>query len=204
MSLFLNIVFLTVQVIALYFAIKNYQYLKHTTERYFIFYMVLVVLVEIPAFIMSKLHVNNLPLYNTYMLLSFIFFFHWFYHILKQKRLILIMTFLFVAVYVYNLFNQSFFYGLLSNALAFGTIEILILVSILYLNILQADYIISYKDSRRFWIATGLLLFHIGFLPISFFQQSIDVNSLAYNSIMTLLNVIVYGSFIKGFSCKAI
>lgn len=201
MQLALSIVLLLIQVAALVQGLRNFSFLRTTTEKYLVYYMVLVVLVEVPGFIMSRWLINTSPLYNTYMLLSFSIFFIWFFKILKSRSIVLLSAFLFLAGYVYSLITQDFMYGLLSYALAVGTVAILILVFMLYLHMLQSDNVINYKDSRRFWIATGLLLFHIGFLPISFFQSVVDVYGLEYSFILTGLNVIVYGCFIKAFSC---
>lgn len=201
MQLALSIVLLLIQVAALVQGLKNFSFLRTTSEKYLVYYMVLVVLVEVPGFIMSRWLINTSPLYNTYMLLSFSIFFIWFYKILKSRPIVLLSAFLFLAGYVYSLITQDFMYGLLSYALAVGTIAILVLVFMLYLDMLKSDNVINYKDSRRFWIATGLLLFHIGFLPISFFQSVVDVYGLEYSFILTGLNVIVYGCFIKAFSC---
>ena len=201
MQLILSIILLVIEVVALVQGLRNYSYLRTTPEKYLVYFMILVVLVEIPAFVMTNYGINASPLYNMYMLLSFAIFFVWFYHILRHRYVVIGLGVVFMLGYIIAFITQDFYYSLLSYALATGTIAILILVFMLYLDMLKADYVIEYKDSRRFWIATGLLLFHIGFLPIIFFQGFVDVYGVEYNLVLTMLNLIVYGCIIKAFSC---
>ncbi len=203
MALPLTLLQLTVQLIALYTVFKNDTFLKNTTERYYKYYMLLVVVVEILGVYYTEiLDKNPDAIYNIYMLLSFLFFFHWFYSILNKKWLVLFFKSIFLIVYFYNAFTIGINASLLKNPLSVGTVAILILVFVLYANMLNSDEVINYNQSRKFWLATGILLFYIGFLPIAFLQKYIDTYGLNYSTIMTALNLIVYGCFIKGFTCK--
>ena len=49
-----------------------------------------------------------------------------------------------------------------------------------------------------FWISIGLLLFHIGSIPIFIAKQFLNYNA-THNYILLGLNIIMYGSFIIGF-----
>ncbi|MGB0427329.1 MAG: hypothetical protein ACPGEC_00200 [Flavobacteriales bacterium] len=83
-----------------------------------------------------------------------------------------------------------------------GTFSVLLMVSLLFSEILKDRNAINYLKSQRFWFSTGLLLFYVGFIPVLFFVNQIDAGERYFSIIITLLNVLLYGSFIIGFTCQ--
>jgi len=166
--------------------------------------MIYVIVTEIIAYCFSSFTtVNNAFVYNIFMLVSFMFYFYWFLKAQSAKKIVIqIMMLLFLISYIYSAFQEQFFYGLLKFPFLIGTLITLVLVSFLFAEILTSEDVIVFRHSQKFWFATGLLIFNIGFLPILFFQNVLDSYSMYHGLIIMILNVLLYGCFIIGFSVK--
>jgi hypothetical protein len=83
-----------------------------------------------------------------------------------------------------------------------GTLVILILTNAYYVSLLKREEIVSFTRLPSFWIASGLLIFNIGYLPLTLLILSKSTFVLFDLSIVTtLLTVVLYGCFIKAFLC---
>lgn len=199
----IKIILYLTQVIALIVAIKHWNVYRSSSQNYFMHFMYYVVFHETLSIILRYvLGYKTEMLNNIYTIISFLFFYWWFYKILKAKKIILWMAFLFLISITISIINEHFLEKLWKTPLITGTFSILILVSLLFSEMLKNNEIINYFKSQRFWFATGLLIFYIGFLPVLFFQNVINTKSAHYGLIMTFLNVMLYGSFIIGFLCQ--
>lgn len=203
MLIVLKTILISVQVLALLVASKYYYALKPTTERFYLIYLVLVVIVEFLGLVSSTqiVYINNPLIYNTYMLVSFVFYYDWFYRILKTKKAVIYCAISFFLSYTYSIIYEEMFNNLFKYTLGVGAISILILVFAYYLEILKSNSSLNLMSSTKFWLATSIMLFHIGFFPLCFFQGTINTYGLGYSLMLTVLNIIVYGSFIFAFLC---
>jgi len=189
---------------ALFFAIKFWDRYKNGDQRFFLHFMIYVVISEIIAFCLGYFTtVNNTFIYNIYVLICFVFYFYWFLKVQPAKKsMIKIIMIIFIVSYIYAVFQRQFFSSIMMVPFLVGTLSILILVSFLFTDMLKSEDVTEFKNSQKFWFATALLIFNIGFLPILFFQSVLDSHSSYHGLIMMILNVLLYGCFIIGFSVK--
>lgn len=201
MLITLKIVLFSFQIAAFLVAILNFKNLN-TVYKYFAYFMVYVVCHEITGFVFSNiLKTNNYFLYNNYILISFLFYFFWFRQILvKRATLIKVFSLVFVASFVYSVFAEDYWNAFYRTPLTIGTIFVLVSVIFYFVELLSEDGVVNYLSLGEFWFATGLLIFHVGFIPL-YLLQSIIKASLSYTIAITVLNVVMYGCFIQGFLC---
>ena len=194
------ILYLT-QVVALLVAIKHWNAIKNTSQKYFLHFMCYVVLHETSVIVLRYIFDIKIEILNNgFTIISFLFYYWWYHKILKRRKIIYVLLLIFIASFSASLMledlNKLWKYPLIT-----GTFSILILVSILFSEILRDITAVNYLKSQKFWFSTGLLIFYIGFLPVLYFQNVVDTKSSHYGLIMAFLNVLLYGSFIIGFLC---
>jgi hypothetical protein len=77
---------------------------------------------------------------------------------------------------------------------------IIIISSLLYFSeLLKSDKILYLKSELGFWIAIGLLLFNVGFVPIEIFKDTFNSISETRIVITICLNIILYTCYSLGF-----
>lgn len=189
---------MSVQIAALIVAILNWKKYKNSSERYFLFFLIYVVFNEVVgSFIGSK----NLYIYNIFTILTISFYLFWFYQILKNKRLIKGLSLVFLLTIGYSIIKERFWTDLWTIPFIPNSIIIIICATLFFNNFLNSEKAINYTGSQQFWIVTGILIFYIGFLPMALTWDMIDRNALPFRLVLTILNLILYGSFIKSFLC---
>ncbi len=202
MILFLKIILYTAQGAALLAAIAKWNENKHSSQRYFLHFMIFVAVVEIAANL-SRMYTSlgNSYIYNIYIIVSFLFFFYWFYAILKYKKVFYwILGIYFISVGI-SISLESFVNEMLHITLYMGTLLILFLTSLYYRSLLEKKEVVDFLKLQPFWIATGLLIFYIGLLPVQFLQGFKDFDRINYQFIMMVLNIFLYGCFAIAFLC---
>ncbi|RAJ18093.1 hypothetical protein LY08_00366 [Olleya aquimaris] len=189
---------MTVQIAALVAAILSWKKYKNTTEKYFLFFLIYIVLNEITGYVIGG---DNLYIYNIYTVLSISFYLFWFHQILNNKGLIKILGFLFLITIVYTAVKQDFWTSLWTFPFIPSSIIIIICSTLFFNSFLNNLKAISYTNSQQFWIVTGLLIFYVGFLPIALTWGMIKPGSYPFRLIIMTLNLLLYGFYIKSFLC---
>ncbi len=193
------------EIIAVIFAILNYKKFKNTHYRFFIYFLIYVVITELTGATMKRVfHVKNHLPYNIYIIVSTLFYFYFYKHLLKNnkiKKIISAFTFVFLGFYLYEVLviKTHFFNGFYFKSFVVGGILMVVVLILFLIEIINNEKLVfNIKKALIFWISVGLLLFYIGMTPII-----ISTNILNYNithiSIITLLNLIMYGLFSVGF-----
>lgn len=179
------------QIVALIAAIWFLKHYKNTTQKYFLYYVIFVIITEIIAFFLKNTNLGNYFIYNLYILLSFLFYFYWFSLVLPiKKKWILSMVSMFLGFYMFSLLYEDIFNQILHLPMNFGTILVLYCVIYLFSALLTNKNEIEFLKSQKFWIATGMLIFYLGYLPIQYLPPLGKSYKLDYSFIITLLNII--------------
>jgi len=190
------------QVAAFTVATITYKKHKNTKQKYFIYFLGFVLVVELLGYLIPQLFkIKNQFIYNIFTIVSFSFYLYWFNLILKRKRLINIGYILFAISIFFSIFFEDFFKDLWKISLTTGTVLVLFFSVFFYYDLLKRNEVFYYQKSQNFWIVTGLLIFYIAFLPIQLLQPYLDVKSINYRIIITILNIILYGIFTISFLC---
>lgn len=187
---------------ALVAAIWFWKYYKNTSERYFLYYLIYSVLNEFLGFYFKRLFgIDNYIIYNIYMVVSFLFYLYWFQQILKNKILVYILVGFFTVCALYSSITEKMFEKLFRYAFIAGIICIISLTIYYFVKALQSEKITFFLKDSKFWIVTGLFLFHLGFLPILLLHDKLIITNTTYFLVMTALNVVLYSCYIKAFIC---
>lgn len=202
MNFFINI-FLCFQIAALVAAIWFWDRYKETTQRYFLWFLVYVVCHEISGLCYHFFFKGyNDILHNIFTLVSFLFYFWWFYKVLqKRKWFVYILLAAFVITFLNDLVTKNLIENLYLNPVIIGAFCILVLTISYFVELLNTDSITTFARSQKFWIVTGLFSFYIGLLPLLIFHSYLDYGGSFYNIVITVLNAVLYGSIFKGFLC---
>ncbi len=191
-----------VQIMALIIAIIYWKHYKNTFQRYFLLLLFLIVVSEISATIVKEIFgLRSFPIYNVLSILSFLFYLFWFKKDLNQKQLVNSLLVLFSIATLFSAYKDRFIHGLMEIMWIAGAVTILISSFLFYLDLLNNKEVVKYKSTPKFWIVTGLLIYHIGYLPLLLFKDYIGANTFYYRVPILILNIILYGSFIKSFLC---
>ena len=66
-------------------------------------------------------------------------------------------------------------------------------------ELLKSNKVLNLKGELSFWIATGLFLFNVGFVPVEIFNKTFNAFSEVRILIIICLNVILYTCYSLGF-----
>ncbi|MEM6684917.1 MAG: hypothetical protein AAF617_03890 [Bacteroidota bacterium] len=203
MEFFVYTFFLCFQIAALVAAFWFRKDYKETTEEPFLWFLVYVVFHEIVSLCYQHFsEYTNDIIHNVYTLVSFLFFFFWFYKILQKRRfLVPVLLTVFAVVFLYDLFDKNPLYNLYLNPIITGAFCILTLTINYFVQLLHADAIISFARSQKFWIVTGLFCFYIGLIPLLIFHSYLNYGGNFYSIVITMLNAVLYGCILKSFLC---
>ncbi|WP_046755294.1 hypothetical protein [Kordia jejudonensis] len=203
MKFLTNTFFLYFQIAALVAAIWYWKRYKHSTQRHFLWFLMYVVCHEIVGLSYKYFFkMSNDIFYNLYTIISFLFYFLWFYKILqKRKWFVHIILTTFSILFLYDLFDKNPFHELYLNPIIVGSFGVLILTISYFVELLNTDSIVSFARSQTFWIVTGLFSFYIGLLPLLLFHAYLKYGSDFYTIVITVLNVVLYGCYLKSFLC---
>ncbi|SDX60291.1 hypothetical protein SAMN05444411_10727 [Lutibacter oricola] len=202
MLLKLKIILWIFQLAAFIAASITWNKYKNTTQRYFLFFLGFVLIVEFLGYNIPKIYgIKSQFVYNIFTVISFYFYLYWFNSILNKKLIIKVFAVAFSISIVISIFFEDFMGALWRVPLTTGTFLVLVCSGIFYYNLLNSNDIFRYQKSQKFWIVTGLLIFYIAFLPIQLFQPYLKVSSLSYGIPLTVLNILMYGLIATSFLC---
>lgn len=197
------ILFLCFQIAALAAAIWCWDYYKNTTQRYFLWFLIYVVCHEALGLLYQQTYDdNNDILYNIFTIISFPFYFSWFYKVLKKRKWFVYISMIsFSITFLYDLFNKNPFHEFYLSPIIIGSFFILILTVSYFVELLNTDSITSFASSQKFWIVTGLFAFYIGLLPLLLFHSYLNYGGDFYTIVITVLNVVLYSCYFISFIC---
>jgi len=180
-----------------------YKKYKSSTEKHFMPFLWFTFFIDfiVGGFVGIVLEQNNNWVYILFTVISFLFYFYWFYRILLKKRhkqLLLIMILIFIVIAFYNFITQSWL-EYQTTTFTVGAILNLLASLLFFSQLLTSKNIIEIKYKLSFWIATGLLLFNIGMVPLIFFSEYFNSNNQLYMIILVALNAILYSCYSLGF-----
>ena len=194
---------LLLELLAAVFAGIHYKKYKNSNERYFLPFLWYTFLVEVGGAILGYIFdADNFWLYNAFTITSFLFYFYWYYTILKRqvfRKVITLFTALFVVVAGISLFYQDWS-EYHSYTFIAGALFVLVLILFHFYALLNSDEVLIVKYKLSFWISTALLLFNMGMIPLMFLTEYADLKDISYLIIMLSLNLILYGCYIIGFT----
>lgn len=194
----INILELITAVLATVF-FRKYVFSK---EKYFLYFLWFTLGVEVCAALMSYvLGIDNFWIYNFYTIISFLFYFYWYYAILKQKTLqktVLVFGILFTGVAIWNLVFQSWT-EYHQYTFVVGALFTLIATVFHFWQLLYSDQILVIQYKLSFWISAGLLLFYMGMVPFMLLSRYFELTGASYYILIISLNCILYGCYIIGF-----
>ncbi|QHI37506.1 hypothetical protein IMCC3317_28850 [Kordia antarctica] len=187
---------------ALVAAIWFWPHYKNSSLRFFLHYLTYSFFTELLAYIIiTQFDISNFILFNIYMIVSFLFYLYWFQLVLKNKMLVYILTVFFISCAGYSIAMEPGNDQLFHVAFFSGVICIIMLTLYYFIKALRNEQIISFHKDSKFWIVTGLFLFHLGFLPILLLQKELADFDTSYHAAVTFLNMVLYGCYIKAFVC---
>ncbi len=194
-------IFPLLELLAAIFAIIFFKKYVRSNERYFLFFLWFTFIMDATGVVRTQVFsLESKLLYSIFTMTGFLFYFYWYYIILKTKifkRVALLSTTLFIVITVIT----YVFPELQEQGYAFVTasISLLVLTFFHFYQLLTGDDVLIVKYKLSFWISTALLLFYIGILPLMLLAEYIEINGMSYNIILLSLNVILYGCYIIGF-----
>ncbi len=200
--MYLQIVSYTLIGITTLVATFNRKQLLKSSEKYFLYYLVFIVIHELVAFIQNYyFKISTFVNYNIFDIVSYSFLIYWFYKILDNKKTITFLGIIYIINIIISLIIEDFFNSYLKINIFGSTIVILILTMSFYTHLLKKREVVSFTNNPQFWITTGLLIFNIGYLPVLILLNLSNFNSLYVDFGITILNILMYGCFIKAFLC---
>ena len=179
-----------------------YKKFKGTVYRYFLYFLLVPFFTEFTYNIVLYWYYNygivlfNAYItYNLYLVTSFIFYFLFYKKISKNKRNRIIfsaLNYVFIAYAIFDIIIlKNGVRNLRTPILVFGGVLLLITLILFLIEIINSNKIIfNISKSFIFWISTGLLLFHVGIIPIMISRKFLNYNE-TYATILVALNAVM-------------
>lgn len=190
-------------------SIYRYNRLFPGYLRFFSFFLLLTLSVELTGFYLKEHFINNYRLYNLFTPVELCFYSYIYYHALQSARIKKIIRLVIPLYLVFFVINILF----LQNKREFDsyteTINDFLIsayaLAYFYKLILKPPEAGLYGDPL-FWISTGLLLFYAAELPymslFNFLEKKYKAVFNDYYPVIDYLNIIMYSLFAIGFLCK--
>jgi len=189
------------QIAAFIAAILTWPKYKNTTQNTFLYFLGFVIIIEfLGYFLPNQFGVKSAYIYNPFIVISGFYYLFWFYKILKIKKLAIILFTVFILVIINAIFLENAT-KIWKSPLIILALLILINSTVFYSKLLNKKEVVYYNNNPEFWIVTGLIIFHIGILPLFLFQKYLGIGAFYFRITIAILNLILYGCFITSFLC---
>lgn len=199
MSQVLAVSILIIQFIAAMIALINYKNLKGTTEAYFVYFLIYVLVTELLGYFSYFLGIENNLFYNIYSLISIIFYLYWYSLIMPQySKFLGYMGIMYMVVYIWDAYVFGMTSSLLEKPLIVGTLFVIVCTTLFFYNLLKSDRVEFFIQDRRFWFVTGMFIFYVSFLPLLVLTHFEDAFQTSFKVAITALNIILYTCFCIG------
>ena len=152
---------------------------------------------------------RNSWLYNIYTIISAVFFVYYFSFYINSKiykKVLLILSVLFVVTSIVNLALTDVFFKFESQYINLaGTFLMILSIILFFFQLLKSDHILNLKRFLPIYVAIAVLIFYLCVTPISIFSEyfktstgnilfvDLHVHFLLYS------NIFMYSFFILGF-----
>lgn len=159
-------------VITLVVSLVFYKRYKHTPLRYFPLLLIFTIIIESIGLFITTTEgesANTSMYYNSYHIVAFLFYFYVFRHSIDTKsfkRAITIFAVIYILSSSVNPFYQDFLLESQLGSWLIGGIFLILSVFLFYGEVLNNDKTHEIRHDPLFWIGTGLLFFHAGYIPI--------------------------------------
>ena len=198
----------TLIVITIIIALYNKKTYANTVYKYFFYFLIYTILTELAGYIVGYIigipyKLKNHFVYNTYIIINFVFYLLFYKNLFRKKSnkkivTIFLILYLLFTVSDFIFLDPPFLTGLISINFTVGSIFLIITIILFLFEIINNELVLNLKKSLIFWISVGVLLFFIGVLPIFIASEFLGFKGI-YKQILYFLNVILYGCFSLGF-----
>ncbi|ADV47832.1 hypothetical protein Celal_0493 [Cellulophaga algicola DSM 14237] len=145
----------------------------------------------------------NFIIFIVYDLMFFGYFFYLFWHfccLQQNKKIILIGSTTYALTFLINAMFTNIIIEPQLYSYNIGSLIIILAAFIFLKEKIQTRF---FKKNALFWISIGLLIFHIGFIPINILYSFSTMETKTMNYILPKFHLalvfLMYGSFIYGF-----
>jgi hypothetical protein len=195
---FQNYLYLSLQFIAVCFAIIYWKKYKNTALWIFLPFLIYTFVNEIIGTYVALNYGLRVP-FNLYIIISFLVYLYWYDALLKLKFWKWIVLGIFAFMVMYDIQTRGFLKPLLKTAVNFQSVMVLGFSFLFFAKLLGKREVVHYQKLPEFWIVSGILLFYIGYVPLSLvIGMGFKVQEL-YGYAIIPLNFILYGGYIIGF-----
>jgi hypothetical protein len=197
--------------ISLVTIIVLYKRLRPKWIRVFTWYMLFTQIIAIVGYQYSaRFKESNHFIFNSYLLVEFIFFFCIFYKSFQTKRLKKLTVALSIGFLIFTIlsflsvFEKNGFYVFNSPVYMVGSLITIIMCLLFFVSLFKSEGIINYFQIPMFWIATGILFYFVGnFIYLGFIDyiiaNNLDKDGAIYRFITFTLSLLLYSLFTIGF-----
>ena len=197
-------IYIVIYLISVFVGIINYNKIKSTKTRYFLYILILGLVTESLGYYVGFYtdFKNTFPIYNIYLGVSFCLYFLFYRSFIQntnKKKIVtfILLSFLIVAVINFIFFQTSIIKYQL-NTFIYGSFCFIITIIIYLSDLLNSDIILNIKNVLLFWVSIGNLLFFIGWLPVFVLSRQLNFDGI-WDYIILALNIIMHTCFIIGF-----
>lgn len=193
------------ELITIVIGFVHYNKYKHTPLKYFLWFLCYGFATEILGYLISiELKQPNDIVFNIYALVQFVFFLWLFFKYFKTQQyksitkifgILVILSFVIISLFIQDLFQsyQSYFFLI-------GGVFLIIDIILFLIEIINSDAVLNLKHLLIFWVAIGVLLFQLGFMPVFIATNYINYsNGNTYGYILLILNFITSLCYSLGF-----
>ncbi|MEH6407584.1 MAG: hypothetical protein V7767_09900 [Leeuwenhoekiella sp.] len=183
----------------------RYSHFKESRLKYVLFFVWYVALNEFFAGISYPLFgIPNYIPYNIYYLIHFAFFLWWFSSLmfsLTRKLILQGLAIIFSVFWVINaLFTQDFTSSFMTHSYTLGTVFVTISACFYFIEMLNREVVMNITSSPYFWIAFGLLVFCVTYLPFEIaIEFMVKEEIIIWSVVLFLINSIQYCCFAVAF-----
>ena len=171
------------------------KYRKYSFYKYFILHIVIILIIDfISRKFFSK---NNHIIFNVYTFFEFNSIALIYYHLIKSKIRLKILT---ALVIVFNLiYSLSFYFDFYTMyTVPFEGVVNSVIVILFFIELLNSERILNYKKLLSFWISVAFLVFYLTTVPFwSLFYTSLfatrDMFPILYYLVIIFELIFIYG-----------
>lgn len=187
--------------LTLIISIFSYNKIKDKPYKWFIPFLVFMVIIELMGWYMKNVAVvSNSWLYNISIPVEYIFYSFLFYKSYQSRLFKKIAGILFYAIPVGSLFNIVFiqgFFAFNTNILLVGCCVMIFLCCLFFADLFKRENEFVLLREPMFWITTGLLFFNLGELSYNLFFDYLlvhkqDPKAILFTSINSILVYVLY------------
>jgi len=196
---------------ALLCSILLWQRLRSSFFRFFIYYLVFIVVIELTGrYIRKVLHQPNVWLYNLSIPLEYLFYAFVFWKGFKIAAFRILAGWFIILFCIYTVFNLCFINGIstfASNNVTMGSFFMILFSLLFFYDLYINTETETVWKTPMFWIAAGVLLFNAGEFTYNLFSpflitKGYDNTARMFSSINNKLIWVLYSFLIVAFLCK--